>query len=87
MPRYKAIISVEHTFTTSEDIDFEVEADSQEEAEKLMYFDYTRYTDPDSFNADHDGSCITDSTIELIEGEDETATIPRCKKTQDMFIS
>ena len=81
MNKYRAHVTVTTTWTASEDISFEIEAENEKEALKTMQESYSEHCNADSFSADKDEQYIEASDLELIEG-DETL---RCDKTTDMF--
>ena len=85
MNRYRAHVTVTTTWTASEDISFEIEAENEEEALKKMKESYSEHCDTDLEDAELDDQCIDYSNLEVFEGDDEGLPTLRCDKTDDMF--
>lgn len=83
MNRYRAHVTVTTTWTASEDISFEIEAENEKEALEIMKESYKGHCGTDIADAELDSQYIEASNLEVIEGEE---TI-RCDKTDDMFGS
>lgn len=85
MSRYRIHATVVQTWKNSENVTFEVEADSEEDALPQMYNKADLQCRRSSWDAEYDGSEIENYSIELIEGDGDHR-IPRCDKTPDMFL-
>lgn len=88
MNRYRIHATVTKTYVAEDDeVVFEIEADSEDEAKKLARQEADNHTDLSSRDADHDETSVYIQQIDLVETDrpDQYKAVPRCEKTIDMF--
>lgn len=84
MPEFRIYATVIHTFTSTDEVAFKVIADDEESAREKAHQVASDHSDPDSWNAEHDGTEI--ESLDIACDESGAAIVLRCPRTPDMLV-
>ena len=86
MNRYRCTASIQKYWVAEKSVTFEVTAETAEAAQAEAYDQAAdKVSFSVSFDAEHYETETNLNAVELIEGTDGNAAIPRCDRTADMF--